>query len=110
MTSDTPRRPVWPESPSRPLVSPIQPAVVYASDGPDMLDAQYSGALGGYTYAREGHPNADVLAGMIDALEGVTGGLVTGSGMAAVTAALLGVLKAGDHVLGRNGDLGAGAV
>ena len=96
----SPRRPAWPESVSRPLVSPIQPAVVYTSDGPDMLDAQYEGRAPGYTYAREGHPNADALAGMIDAFEGAEGGIITGSGMAAVTAALLGVLRAGDHVLG----------
>ncbi len=100
MCADTIKRPAWPESASRPLVSPIQPAVVYASDGPDMLDAQYDGELPGYTYAREGHPNADALAGMIDALEGVSGGIVTGSGMAAVTAAILGRVRAGEHVLG----------
>ncbi len=94
------RRPSWPASVSRPVVSPIQPAVVYASDGPDMLDDQYEGRSPGYTYAREGHPNADALAGMIDGLEGADGGIITGSGMAAVSAALLGVLRAGDHALG----------
>jgi cystathionine gamma-synthase len=94
------RRTPWPVSASRPLGSPIQPSVVYASPDPDTLDAQYSGTTPGYTYAREGHPNADVLARKIDMLEGATGGLVTGSGMAAVTAALMGVLGAGDHVLG----------
>ncbi|MCC5986907.1 MAG: aminotransferase class I/II-fold pyridoxal phosphate-dependent enzyme [Pararhodobacter sp.] len=105
---DTPqcliRRTPWPESASRPLGTPIQPSVVYASPDPDTLDAQYDGTQPGYTYAREGHPNADVLARKIDALEGVQqgtgGGLITGSGMAAVTATLMGVLKAGDHVLG----------
>lgn len=100
---DTPsliRRMPWPQSASRPLGTPIQPSVVYASPDPDTLDAQYSGAMPGYTYAREGHPNADVLARKIDGLEGVEGGLVLGSGMAAVTAAMMGVLKAGDHVLG----------
>jgi cystathionine gamma-synthase len=94
------RRTPWPESASRPLGSPIQPSVVYASPDPDTLDAQYTGGQPGYTYAREGHPNADVLARKIDGLEGAEGGLITGSGMAAVTAALMGVLKAGDHVLG----------
>ena len=94
------RRPAWPENAARPLVSPLQPSAVYVSDGPDMLDAQYAGEVPGYTYAREGHPNADVLAGMIDGMEGMTGGLITGSGMAAVTAAMLGCLGAGDHVLG----------
>ncbi len=89
-----------PDSVSSPVVTPIMPSVVYASDTPDALDAQYEGRTSGYTYAREGHPNADVLARRIDALEGATGGIVTGSGMAAVTAALLGLCKAGDHVLG----------
>ncbi|MCC5968367.1 MAG: aminotransferase class I/II-fold pyridoxal phosphate-dependent enzyme [Pararhodobacter sp.] len=100
---DTPsliRRTPWPQSASRPLGTPIQPSVVYASPDPDTLDAQYGGTVPGYTYAREGHPNADVLAQKIDGLEGAEGGLVLGSGMAAVTAALMGVLKAGDHVLG----------
>lgn len=91
-----------PESASRPVVTPLSPSVVYASDTPDALDAQYEGRAQGYTYAREGHPNADVLGRRIDAMEGMTGGIVTGSGMAAVSAALLGVLKTGDHVLGGN--------
>ncbi|WP_417599397.1 trans-sulfuration enzyme family protein [Pararhodobacter oceanensis] len=102
--SETPksliRRTPWPPSASRPVVTPLQPSVVYASPDPDTLDSQYEGVNPGYTYAREGHPNADVLAQKIDMLEGAEGGIVTGSGMAAVTAALLGVLKAGDHVLG----------
>ena len=88
-----------PESVSKPVVTPLSPSVVYSSQSPDMLDDQYEGALSGYTYAREGHPNADALAKQIDALEGVKGGLVTGSGMAAVTATLLGILKSGDHLV-----------
>ncbi len=102
MTRPPLRRPPWPASQSRALVSPLQTSVVYASDSPDMLDAQYEGAIPGYTYAREGHPNADVLSGMIDGMEGIKGGIVTGSGMAAVTAALLGAVKAGEHVIGGN--------
>ena len=89
-----------PSSASRPVVTPLSPSVVYASEGPDMLDAQYEGRLQGYTYAREGHPNAEALARLIDDLEGAHHGIVLGSGMAAVSAALLGVLKAGDHIIG----------
>jgi len=88
-----------PQSASTPVVTPLSPSVVYASTSPDMLDAQYEGGVAGFTYAREGHPNARALAKRIDALEGVDGGLVTGSGMAAVSAALLGILKTGDHVV-----------
>lgn len=90
----------WPLSVSRPVVSPIQPSVVYDSADPDALDAQYEGRTRGYTYAREGHPNADVVARLIDRMEGAEGGVVTGSGMAAVTLAVLGNVSAGDHVLG----------
>ncbi|MBV2360949.1 aminotransferase class V-fold PLP-dependent enzyme [Thalassococcus sp. CAU 1522] len=97
------QRPVVPPaSVSTPVVSPIYPSVVYASDDPDGLDAQYEGGAAGYTYAREGHPNADLLARRIDALEGCSGGIVLGSGMAAVAAVLLGLCGAGDHVVGGN--------
>ncbi len=96
------RRTPWPDSSSRPVVTPLQPSVVYASESPDALDAQYEGRSAGYTYAREGHPNAEVLARKIDGLEGVGGGIITGSGMAAITAVMLGLLKAGDHVVGGN--------
>ena len=91
-----------PQSASTPVVTPLMPSVVYAAESPDALDAQYEGRTEGYTYAREGHPNADVLARRIDAMEGATGGIVVGSGMAAVTAVLLGLLKSGDHVVGGN--------
>ena len=90
-----------PNSASTPVVTPLMPSVVYASTTPDQLDDQYEGRTEGYTYAREGHPNADVLARRIDAMEGApVPGIVLGSGMAAVTAVLLGLCKAGDHVVG----------
>ena len=59
-----------PGSASRPVVTPLSPSVVFASDTPDMLDQQYDGDLHGYTYSREGHPNADVVAARIDRMEG----------------------------------------
>jgi cystathionine gamma-synthase len=96
------RRKPLAEGVSRPVVTPIQPSVVYASPSIETLHAQYEGRAQGYTYAREGHPNATLLAEKIDALEGAEGGIVMGSGMAAVTAALMGILGSGDHVIGGN--------
>ena len=98
------RRTDWPTSVSRPVVTPLQPSVVYSSPDPDALDAQYAEGSG-FTYAREGHPNAVVLAEKIDRLEGrgtlfEPPGIITGSGMSAVGAVFLGLLKSGDHVLG----------
>jgi cystathionine gamma-synthase len=99
MTDKPVRRAGLPPLVGRPLVPPLMPSVVYVSDDPDALDRQY-GQGAGYTYAREGHPNADSLADKINAMEGAPGGLITGSGMAAVGAVFLACLKAGDHVLG----------
>lgn len=97
------RRQALPASVSRPVVTPIFPSVVYRSTDADELDAQYEGRAQGYTYAREGHPNATVLGEKVDWLEGVTPGMgrgtVTGSGMGAVGALFLGLLRAGDHIV-----------
>lgn len=97
------RRSRAPVSVSRPVVTPLHPSVVYRSTDADELDAQYEGRATGYTYAREGHPNATVLGEKIDWLEGMTPemgrGVVTGSGMAAVSAMFLGLLEKGDHIV-----------
>ncbi len=92
-----------PVSASRPVVTPLSPSVVYASDTPDMLDQQYDGELHGYTYSREGHPNADVVAQRLSRMENAPHmGVMTSSGMAAVSAVLLGLTQSGDHVIGGN--------
>lgn len=89
----------WPESPSTPLATPLQMSTAYVSVSPDALDAQYDSGEG-FTYAREGHPNATVLAQKIDMLEGISGGIITSSGMSAASAMFLGLLKSGDHIVG----------
>ena len=95
-----------PISASAPVVSPLWPSVVFRSTDADELDRQYEGEVTGYAYAREGHPNHDILAAKIDWLEGrpadAPPGLITGSGMAAVSAVLLGLLRAGDQVVAGN--------
>lgn len=95
------KRPIgFPNSASRPVVTPLSPSVVYASESPDMLDDQYDGKISGFTYAREGHPNAQVLSQILDRLEKAKNGTVMGSGMAAVTSAILATLSEGDHIVG----------
>ncbi len=93
------RRGRWPASATRPLVTPIWPAVAWEAEDADALDATYEGGAAGYTYAREGHPNWSVLAEKLDWMEGAAGGVVTGSGMAAVGAVFLATLARGDHVV-----------
>lgn len=93
------RRGLTPAPDLRPLVTPLYSAVAYRSECPDALDDQYEGRAQGYTYAREGHPNADVLADKLDWLEGMHEGVVTSSGMAALSAIALATLEEGAHVI-----------
>lgn len=93
------RRTALPRSASAPVVTPIYPSVVYRSVDADALDAQYEGQVTGYSYAREGHPNADVLAEKINWLEGAEDGIVTSSGMSAITAVILALMQSGDHIV-----------
>lgn len=62
---------------------------------------EYSGdEPGGARYIRYNNtPNQSVLSEKLAALEGAEDGLVTGSGMAAISTALLAVLDTGDHLL-----------
>jgi methionine-gamma-lyase len=52
-----------------------------------------------YIYTRYGNPTLTVAEKKIAALEGAEDALVTASGMAAISTALLGVLKAGDELI-----------
>ena len=101
------RRTPFPPSVSRAVATPLQPSVVYSSPDPDALDDQYEGRAKGFTYAREGHPNADVLASMIDRMEGgpfERGAAASSPGPACrpLTATMLGLLSQGDHIVGGN--------
>lgn len=74
---------------------PIHQSVNYES----VNDAAYDRI----TYIRLNNtPNHEVLHAKLSALEGTEAALVTASGMAAISAALLGVLNQGDHLLAHN--------
>lgn len=63
-----------------------------------MLEAQSRGAAGAF-YQREGHPTLHACEERLALIEGAPAGLLFASGMAAITATLLGVMRAGDHVV-----------
>jgi cystathionine beta-lyase/cystathionine gamma-synthase len=74
------------------VTMPIFQSATFELDGtPGYHDVKYS--------RLSNTPNHDVLAARLAALEGTESALVAGSGMAAISAALLGVLKQGDHVI-----------
>ncbi|TGD83069.1 trans-sulfuration enzyme family protein [Hymenobacter wooponensis] len=82
-----------------PKITPIYQTSVFKFDDLNELE-QYFGEPGSrYMYSRNGNPNSDELAEAVNKLEGGAGAIATGSGMAAIFAALLAFCQAGDHVL-----------
>ncbi len=65
----------------------------------ESAEARFKGQDDGFIYARYGSPTVAMFEQRMCLLEGAQAGRATASGMAAVTAALMGQLKAGDHIV-----------
>jgi cystathionine beta-lyase/cystathionine gamma-synthase len=85
-----------------PLAPPLVPSAVFKVPDLDALDAILDHAAPGFVYARDGHPNAQQLAQELARLESADWACITPSGMAALSAVLLAVLRQGDHVVASN--------
>lgn len=94
-----PRPQPLPPLPTQPHAPPIYPASVWECDSPEQADAMLGGQMAGYVYQRDSHPNADLLADKCRQLHGAERAIVTSSGMAALSAALLSQLEAGQHAV-----------
>ncbi|MBU1370509.1 MAG: aminotransferase class I/II-fold pyridoxal phosphate-dependent enzyme [Bacteroidetes bacterium] len=64
-----------------------------------MTDTFHGDAEGCFLYSRHWNPSNKYLADALAAMEGTEMGWVTGSGMGAITTAILGICKAGDHII-----------
>lgn len=64
-----------------------------------MTDTFHGETEGYYLYSRHWNPSTFALAQGLAAMEGTESAWVTGSGMAAITVALLHEVKSGDHIL-----------
>ena len=82
-----------------PKITPIYQTSVFKFEDLDDVEAYFNEPGSRYLYSRNGNPNADELADKITQLEGGAGAVITGSGMAAILAAILVYCEAGDHVL-----------
>ena len=71
----------------------------YHYDSAERAEARFKGETEGFIYARYGSPTNDMFEKRMCALEGAEDARATASGMAAVTAAVLCGLKAGDHIV-----------
>jgi methionine-gamma-lyase len=81
------------------LSTPVYHAAVYAFPDAEQGSAIHEGQQPGFYYGRTANPTQAALENAVCALEGAEAALAVSSGMAAVTTALLTVLKAGDHVV-----------
>lgn len=61
----------------------------------------------GYSYSRYSNPTVDMFEQRMASLEGAEAARATASGMAAVTAAMMGQVQAGDHVVAARGLFGS---
>ncbi|WP_395103413.1 trans-sulfuration enzyme family protein [Actinomadura sp. SCN-SB] len=87
---------------SRPLSPPLHQGHVFSFDGADDLAAAFEGPRSDFFYARYGNPTVRALEDAVTDLEGGTGALITSSGMGAINAVLMGLLRAGDHVIAQS--------
>ncbi|MFT4414704.1 trans-sulfuration enzyme family protein [Fredinandcohnia humi] len=84
--------------PIRSKVTPIYQTSAFTFDSLEDLEGYYQGE-GNYLYSRTGNPNPDELGQMVAAIEGAPAGISTSSGISAILAGVLAVVKSGDHIV-----------
>ncbi|HLY63319.1 MAG TPA: aminotransferase class I/II-fold pyridoxal phosphate-dependent enzyme [Terriglobia bacterium] len=81
------------------LDTPIYQSTTFVSADSNEMAAVYGDEKFGYMYTRYGNPTIHALEVKMAALEGGEAALAAGSGMAAISTAILGYVKMGDHVV-----------
>ncbi|GED33167.1 methionine gamma-lyase [Brevibacillus centrosporus] len=85
------------------LATPIYQTSTFVFASTEEGARRFAGEEAGYVYSRLGNPTVTVLEEKIAALEKAEAGLAFASGMAAVSAVLMALVKSGDHILGTKG-------
>ncbi|MFF3467071.1 trans-sulfuration enzyme family protein [Streptomyces sp. NPDC002619] len=95
--------------PSRAVAPPIyQTATFWAEDAETFAQVAVD-PRGKDFYTRFGNPNHAQVAAVVAELENTEAAMVTASGMAALTTAVLALVSAGDHVIGQKSTYGGTA-
>ena len=89
----------WEPRNGEPRVMPIVQSTTYKYDSSEHIGNLFDLKAAGHFYTRLSNPSAEVAEKKIAALEGGVGAMLTASGQAASTAALLTLCKAGDHFI-----------
>ncbi len=89
------------------LDTPIYQSTTFVAADAAEMAAVYGGEKPGYMYTRYDNPTLRALSEKLAALEHGEAALVAASGMAAISSAILGYVKAGDHVVASRSIYGA---
>jgi O-acetylhomoserine (thiol)-lyase len=81
------------------LHKPLHLSVAYGYRDANELAAVFQGRAAGYAYGRQGNPTSAALEAKITAMEGGVGTVTFATGMAAIGAIAMALLKAGDHIV-----------
>ncbi|RPF53999.1 methionine gamma-lyase [Aquisalibacillus elongatus] len=81
------------------LSTPIYQTSTFTFDSAEQGQRRFAGEEDGYIYGRLGNPTVSALEDRIAALENGEAGLGFATGMAAVSATLIALTKANDHIL-----------
>jgi cystathionine beta-lyase/cystathionine gamma-synthase len=84
---------------NRPLVAPIHQTVKFAFDSLEETLRLTRGERDGFFYTRTANPTTRQLEKLLAEIQQRDDCIVTGSGVAAISACLLSLLKTGDHML-----------
>ena len=89
------------------LDTPIYQSTTFVSVDSDDMAAVYGEEKPGFMYTRYGNPTLRALEQKVAALEGGEAALATATGMAAISTAIMGYVKSGDHVVASRSLYGA---
>jgi O-acetylhomoserine (thiol)-lyase len=78
---------------------PMHTAAAYAYGSSRELAAVFQGEKSGFVYARQGNPTGAALEAKISLLEEARATACFSTGMAAISAVLISLLRAGDHIV-----------
>ena len=82
-----------------PRVVPIAQSTTYTYDSAETMGKLFDLEADGFFYTRLANPTLDAVEKIIAALEGGVGAMITPSGQAASTIAVLNICHAGDHMV-----------
>lgn len=87
--------------------TPIFPTSSFVFDDAEQMRSLFADEQEGNIYSRFTNPNCSELEQKMAALEGVDDAVCTASGMAAIFASMMGLLRSGDHLLATKAIFGA---